>query len=271
MSYLTLCVRLRNMPSIAGLPDALVSEGRYWVSAAEAAKLAGVPVEHVYPGLQRLRRRGAMFSPARGLYVVVPPEYRSWRVLPGELFIDAMMRALGRRYYVSLLTAAAMHGAAHQAPQLFQVMVERHVADRDIERVRLRFYANEYLEQMAVQERRVDTGRIRLATREMTLVDLVVHPHAAGGLNNIATVILEIGHLDVAALARLASLRSRAVARRLGWLLERFRGDLDLEALRNVALADSGYPSRLVRALPARGEIDPRWNLQINSSVESDL
>jgi predicted transcriptional regulator of viral defense system len=212
-----------------------------------------------------------MFSPARGLYVVVPPEYRSWRVLPGELFIDAMMLALEREYYVSLLTAAAMHGASHQAPQLFQVMVDRHVADRDIERVKLRFYANEYLDQMAVEERRVDTGRIQLATRETTLVDLVVHPEDAGGLSNVATVIAEIGDLDVAVLARLASVRSRAVVRRLGWLLERFRGELDLAPLRRLALADGTYPSRLVRALPARGQIEARWNLQINSSVESDL
>lgn len=62
-----------------------------------------------------------------------PADYRSWGVLPGELFIDGMMRALGREYYVSLLTAAAMHGAAHQAPQVFQVMVDRHVADRDLD------------------------------------------------------------------------------------------------------------------------------------------
>lgn len=241
------------------------------MSATEAAQLAGVSPAHVYPGLQRLRRRGAMFSPARGLYVVIPPEYRSWGVLPGELFIDAMMRALSRNYYVSLLSAAAMHGAAHQAPQLFQVMVDRHVADRDIGRVRLRFYANEYLEEMAVQERQVDTGRIRLATRETTLVDLVVHPDHAGGLNNVATVISEIGDLDVPVLARLASLRSRSVARRLGWLLDQFRADLELEPLREVALARDGHPTRLVRALPARGPIDPRWNLQINSTVEPDL
>jgi predicted transcriptional regulator of viral defense system len=212
-----------------------------------------------------------MFSPARGLYVVVPPEYRSWGVLPGELFIDAMMQALGRNYYVSLLSAAAMHGAAHQAPQLFQVMVDRHVADRDIGRVRLRFYANEYVEEMAVEERQVDTGRIRLATRETTLVDLAVHPDAAGGLNNVATVIAEIGDFDVPVLARLVSLRSRSVARRLGWLLEQFREDLELEPLREVALAQDGHPTRLVRALPARGPIDPGWNLQVNSSVEPDL
>lgn len=259
------------MPSLAELPDALVSEGRYWLTAAEAAELASVPLAHVYPGLARLRRRGALFSPARGFYVVVPPEYRSWGVLPGELFIDGMMCALGRSYYVSLLTAAAMHGASHQAPQVFQVMVDRHMPNRDIKRVRLRFYVNEHLGQMAVEELQVDTGRLRIATRETTLVDLIVHPDEAGGLNNLATVIVAIGDIDVAELARLAMTRSRSVARRLGWLLDQFRDDLDLQPLREAALASDTYPTRLVRALPARGPIDPSWNLQVNTSVEPDL
>lgn len=259
------------VPSIAELPDALLSEGRYSLTAAEAAELAGVPLAHVYPGLARLRRRGALFSPARGFYVVVPPEYRSWGVLPGELFIDGMMHALGRDYYVGLLTAAATHGASHQAPQVFQVMVDRHVPNRDIGRVRLRFYVNEHLGQMTVEERQVDTGRLRLATRETTLVDLMAHPDEAGGLNNIATVIAAIGDIDVAELARLATMRSRSLVRRLGWLLDQFRDDLDLQPLREAALAAGTYPTRLVRALPARGSIDPGWNLQVNASVEPDL
>jgi predicted transcriptional regulator of viral defense system len=258
------------VPSIADLPDTLISEGRYWVSASEAAHLAGVPAAHVYPGLQRLRRRGSIFSPTRGLYVVVPPEYRSWRVLPGELFIDAMMRTLGRNYYVSLLTAAAMHGAAHQAPQVFQMMVDRHVADRDVERVKLRFYTNDYLDRMTVRERRVDTGRVRLATRETTVLDLVAHPDAAGGLSNIATVIAEIGDLDVPALAQLASVRSRSTVRRLGWLLDTFRDDIRLDPLREIASPAEGYPTRLVRSLPARGAINTDWNLQVNSRLEPD-
>ncbi len=249
----------------------LVAQGRYWVSSQEAAEFVGVPTAHVYPGLGRLRRRGSMFSPARGFHVVIPPEYRSWGVLPGELFIDGMMRALGRDYYVGLLTAAAMHGASHQAPQVFQVMVDRAVADRDIERVRLRFYANEHLAQMVVEERQVPTGRIRLATRETTLIDLVVHPDDAGGLSNIATVIIEIGEIDVPLLAQLAAARSRSVARRLGWLLQEHRDDLDLGALREVASAADRYPTRLVRGLPARGPIDARWSLQVNATVEPDL
>jgi predicted transcriptional regulator of viral defense system len=259
------------MPSVVELPDTLVSQGRYWLTAAEAAQLAGIPVAHVYPGLARLRRRGSLFSPARGFYVVVPPEYRSWGVLPGELFIDGMMRALGRHYYVSLLTAAAMHGAAHQAPQVFQVMVNRHVPNRDIGRVRLRFYVNEHLGEMAAEERQVDTGRLRLATRETTLVDLIAHPDEAGGLSNLATVIVEIGDIDVVELARLTMMRSRSLVRRLGWLLDQFRDDLDLQPLRDAALTPDTYPTRLVRALPARGPIDPSWNLQVNTRVEPDL
>ncbi|MGC2375395.1 MAG: type IV toxin-antitoxin system AbiEi family antitoxin [Solirubrobacteraceae bacterium] len=259
------------MPSVAELPDALLSEGRYSLTAIEAAELADVPLAHVYPGLARLRRRGVLFSPARGFYVVVPPEYRSWGVLPGELFIDGMMRALDRSYYVSLLTAAAMHGASHQAPQVFQVMVDRHVPNRDIGRVRLRFYVNEHIDQLAVEERQVDTGRLRIATRETTLVDLIAHPDEAGGLNNLATVIVEIGDIDVVELARLAAMRSRSLARRLGWLLDQFRDDLDLQPLREAVLATGTYPTRLVRALPARGPIDPSWNLQVNTSVEPDL
>jgi len=124
---------------------------------------------------------------------------------------------------------------------------------------------------MAIEERQVDTGRIHLATRETTLVDLVVHPNDAGGLSNVATVAIEIGDLDVSRLAQLAAIRSRSVARRLGWLLDQYRDDLELEPLREVALASGGYPTRLVRALPARGPIDPHWNLQINSDVEADL
>jgi predicted transcriptional regulator of viral defense system len=89
-------------------------------------------------------------------------------------------------------------------------------------------------------------------------------------LSNVATVIVEIGDLDMPRLAQLAAVRSRSVARRLGWLLDQYRADLDPGPLREIAHAGDGYPTRLVRALPARGPIDPRWNLQVNSDVEPD-
>jgi len=46
---------------------------------------------------------------------------------------------------------------------------------------------------------------------------------------------------------------------------------VDLQPLRKTTLAPDTHPTRLVRALPARGPIDQSWNLQVNTSVEPDL
>jgi hypothetical protein len=60
----------------------------------------------VRKGLERLTRKRLICSPARGVYVVVPPQFRRQGTVPATHFIDAMMQALGRHYYVSLVSAA---------------------------------------------------------------------------------------------------------------------------------------------------------------------
>ena len=93
---------------------------------AEATDLIGGSKTAAYQGLQRLIAKGEVFSPAQGFYVPIPPEYRAWGgAIPSAEFIDQMMRHLGRRYYVALVSAAEIHGAAHQRPQVFQVMVDQ--------------------------------------------------------------------------------------------------------------------------------------------------
>ncbi len=70
---------------------------------------------------------------------MVPPEYQQLGCLPADQFVPDLMAHLGEPYYAALLTAAAYHGAAHQRPQTFEVMVPR--ARRAIEcgRVRVEF------------------------------------------------------------------------------------------------------------------------------------
>src|SRR6266516_4543383 len=98
-----------RLVGVKDLPDHFLAAGRYIFTLAEAQKALG-PEDSaaVYTGLSRLRRRHEVFSPAHGLYVAVPPEYRNRGVVPAEWFVDAMMSHLARPYYVGLLTAAAM-------------------------------------------------------------------------------------------------------------------------------------------------------------------
>lgn len=266
-------VRDRSVP-VRLLPDHLIAIGEPVVTTERAAELVGLEPRSVYAGLSRLRRQARMFSPARGLHVAIPPEYRSWGVVPASWWIDPMMGHLRRSYYVGLLTAAAIHGAAHQAPQVFQVVVDEQLADRKIGRVRLRFNVSSVLARLpeaVLQPVTTATGSMVVSSPELTAIDLVANPDLGGGLDNVATVLCELGHLDIALLASVAEHHPRAVIRRLGWMLEHVTGAEGLTDLRDQAEPDVGNASPLDIHGPSAGPRDRTWGLVVNTSVEPDV
>lgn len=260
------------MPSVSpsNLPDHLLAEGRYWLTTAEAARLMGRKAKAAHPRLAELEGADKLFSPAKGLYVVVPPEYRSWEAVPADWFIDPMMSHLNRCYYVAFLSAATRHGAAHQAPQRFQVVVNRPVADREFGRIRLHFVKSGETELADRKRMNSHTGSYIVSTPEMTAVDLAWRPREGGGMSNVATVLEDIGSLSGERLGRLATIRGRSTARRLGWLMERFRPDVDAFWLQQVARPAEGAAALLVPGGRPRGPVDPGWALRLNGDVEPD-
>lgn len=253
------------------LPDFLISRGRYWATTGEIAAQTGTGSDATRHGLARLRSQRRLFTPARSFHVMVPPEYRGWGAVPAAWFIDPMMQHLGRDYYVGLLSAAAQHGASHQAAQTFQVVTDRHVEDRDFDRVRLRFQTSALAAQTPVEQINTPTGTMAVSTREATAADLVERPGKSGGLSNVATILCEIGELDGAELARLSALRPRTHARRLGWLLTEFRGDVETNSLRAVADPGKGAPTPLAAGGSSRGAVDEDWGVIVNTDVEPDV
>jgi len=253
------------------LPDALLAQGRHTASTEELLELTGLDRAALHSGLHRLRQDESIVSPARGLYAVVPPQYRAWGAPPAEWFIDAMMSHLDRRYYIALLTAAAMHGAAHQAPQSFQVITEKDIPDRDLGRNRLRFYTSRHMRDAVTERRTGPSGYLQIATRETTAVDLARHPRQSGGLGNVATILIELGELDGATLARIAAPHGKTTARRLGWLLEHHRPDVALDSLRTIARPQEGEPTPLSPSGPTGGPLDNAWGVRVNIDVEPDL
>jgi predicted transcriptional regulator of viral defense system len=252
------------------MPDYLLSHGRHSFTLAEAKDALSSGDGAVRKGLERLARKGQIFSPSRSFYVVVPPEFRSWGAVPAAHFTDDLMAFVDRRYYVAMLSAAELHGASHQAPQVFQVMVDRHLRDRDIGRVRLRFFTGAHVAEAPVERHNVPTGQVTLSTRELTVVDLVEHPSAGGGIDNVAAVLADIGPLDGTRLAAACADRPRSLARRLGWLLELVGAEVDLDPLRDLAGAADGAPTDVRAGGPRRGQLDRGWNVRVNVQVEPD-
>lgn len=259
------------------LADWLLARGRHWVTTEQVAALLDIPQPHVSPTLARWREKGLLFSPTKGVYVPIPPEYRSWRAVPAAHFVDPLMRHLGHGYYVALLSAAEVHGFAHQRPQVFQVMTPARLRDRTFGRVRMSFITSARVPERPVVTRNTPTGTMRVSTPEVTAFDLVELPRRSGSLSNVATILGEmLGEqaLDSEQLATAAVTYPAAVIQRAGWLLEfaalQVGADIELEALHSAA-ARRATPTALASHGARKGPVDERWNVIVNTSIEPDL
>jgi predicted transcriptional regulator of viral defense system len=180
-----------------------------------------------------------------------------------------MMQALGRRYYVSLVSAAELHGAVKPAEsEPFQVMVDRHVPDRDLGTTELWFYKSPHAAyHIGIQQHDGPTGPLRLASRELTAVDLVERANDCGGIDHVAALLDALGPLRIPRLAELAGTRDLATARRLGYLLSRLDPELRLGPLRELADLHRHTPTDLAAGGPRRGRVDPYWNVRVNAPI----
>ncbi len=253
--------------------EALPEDGRYVFARADLDDVTDASAAAIKMTLYRLKKSGAIVSPRRDFFVVVPREYRAAGCPPASWFIDDLMRHMGRRYYVALLSAAALHGAGHQQPMAFQVMVD--TAEREIEvgRVRIEFHRSSVFDGAAIQPMQTETGTMQVATPETTAFDLVRFPAAAGYWSNVATVLSELAEkLDPESLAAGATRVARTDVQRLGWLLD-FVERPDLAAALSATVAGKRLlPTPLTGARRSAGApLDARWQVLVNDDVEPDV
>ncbi|MCB9730885.1 MAG: type IV toxin-antitoxin system AbiEi family antitoxin [Deltaproteobacteria bacterium] len=253
--------------------EALPEEGRYVFARADADAATAASAAATKMTLYRLKKGGTIVSPRRDFFVVVPREYRAAGCPPASWFIDDLMGHLGWRYYVGLLSAAALHGAGHQQPMAFQVMVDAAARDIEVGRVRIEFHMNSNFDGAATEPMQTETGTMRVATPETTAFDLVRFPGASGYWSNIATVLSELAEkLDPEVLAAAATRVARTDVQRLGWLLDLVEQPELADALAATVAGKRLLPTPLTGARASVGApLDPRWHVLVNDDVEADL
>lgn len=110
--------------SLKELVDSCQARGQYVLTRVRALDELGVSDQALKKAVRRLVAKRRLAVPRRGFFVIIPLEYREAGAPPPSWFIDELMRFCGRQYYVGLLSAAALYGAAHQQPQEFQVIAD---------------------------------------------------------------------------------------------------------------------------------------------------
>lgn len=220
-----------------------------------------------------LRRKGVIFSPVRGFYVIVPEEARISGRVPVERYIDDLMNYIGAPYYAGLLTAAAFYGSAHQSPQVFQVitnLVRRAIYVGDNKIV---FYLKKEVKSTPTKQRNTPTGYLRISTPEATFLDIVRFNRRIGGLGNAYAVISGmVDQLRISGLKEAAPIYKLPIVQRGGYLLEIIgfeKGAAAIEKwLRNqrpiyAYLNPSGKKDRRKKYA--------RWKLILNENIDKEI
>jgi predicted transcriptional regulator of viral defense system len=227
--------------------------------------------------LIRLSRRHKIVSIYKGYYLIIPPQYASKGILPPAIFLDAFMKFLERPYYLSLLNAAAYHGASHQQPQEFYVVTNFPVLRPTHKKgLKVNYISKKELPENLLETKKTESGYLKISNPALTATDLIHFEKRVGGMNRVATVLNElievikpddfseylIQHAPVTALQR------------LGYLLDKVFDNNILADTLYRSLQQSGaklFRVPLKASAPVKGfSSDERWKVIVNTKIEID-
>lgn len=257
----------------------LQKAGKLFVIKKNAlADIGGAP-KNLDLAFSRLVSERRLYRLRRGFYGITPLEYQDRGCAPPDWFIDQMMTYGSEKYYVGLLSAAALHGAAHQQPMQFQVVTsDLKLRNWNNLRTRIVFYKKKHFPAIGASKVKTVTGYMWVSDPELTAFDLVRYPSASGHFNNIAMVLSELGEkINSKKLLTIAkntfSERGELVYwQRLCYVLDRCGYSAATKELANLIMEINPPYKYLVSSAPkVKLEKSTKWNLYINQNMEFDL
>lgn len=250
--------------------------GKSYFTFEQAMRDLGKSSNALRVSIYRLVKRGDIVSPAKGFYVILPPEYRTLGCLPPEQFIPYLTEYWNSKYYVGLLTAASYQGASHQSPQVFQVITAQEHRPIACGRVKIQFIKNRYLEQTPIIMLPTPAGQFAVSTPEATACDLLKFLKQSGGPNFVITVIDELKYKMSPEKLKVILENQKGISwkQRLGYILEKVDA-------KNLASVVEKYLSKLPRVeyvllnptikKSGKKKQNKRWKIYENTVLESDL
>ena len=249
--------------------------GQVTFTLEEIKEATGLSARSVVTELQRQVAHGRITIPYRGFYVVVPPQYALKGVVPPTYYIHELMKAVGKPYYICLLSASAFHGAGHQRAMQTQVMtVSPRIKPSGMNK-QLDWNYRQQIPSELLLSRNTEMGIALFSNAELTAVDLVQFAGHVGGYQRAATVLSElVNAMDISRMEQVFPYTSSATLQRLGYLLE-FVLEEKEKADELYGLLTAAYPNMkkvlLSNSVAANNDAESnRWHVNGNIEIEID-
>lgn len=252
--------------------EKLLRRGAITFSKEEALRTLDCSEIAFMRSAQRLQKKGLLLRLVSGFYVIIEVEYRDAGGPPPIHYLPKLMNYLGLPYYLGLLSAAAFHGATHQAVLETQVMTSKPLRLVKYGKSRLRFITNKFTEKIPKVPLQTPHGEVLVSTPEATLFDLLRYDRRAAGLSHIATVTLEMTeNIKGNKLPAIAEIyNDTPLAQRVGYILETFSNRKASASLHKWLKEREVSLIKLRPGVDSKQEINSKWSLDINAHIEPD-
>lgn len=255
--------------------DDVRSKGRFAFTLDELKdSFANNSDKAILQSLHRLKSKNKIVQVRKGFYTLLPPEYSYQGIIPTNLFIDDMMKAAEKDYYIGVTSAAAIYGASHQQTMETFVITKK-PALRNIKnnKVKINFWVkNEWIEE-DINLIKTDAGYIKVSSPELTALDLLYYVDKVG-VDRVVTILEELCEMiKPSKLFKTAKrLNQFAAIQRLGFLLESelYKEDL-AQAIYPLIENKKGANIPLLPGIDKEGDVNTKWRIIKNVIIESDL
>jgi len=227
--------------------------------------------------LKRLVDKKKIISVYKGFYIILSPAYFNMGFLPPSMFIADLMEYLGREYYISLLSAAALHGAAHQQPQThFVCTTLPSMRNTNKKGMQIKYVSKRNFPGSHIIQKKTESGYVNVSDPLLTCLDLISYQKTIGGFNRAATVINELSEEinDNEITSGILNLAPCANIQRLGYLWEYECEQAGLSAVLFKIIKKSPRPLKNYKLNPSmdlqKQKINNRWKINVNTKIEID-
>ena len=250
------------------------SVGRYSFSLAEVKTEFDLTDKAINQNLYRLKSKQQIAQIRKGFYAIISSEFASHGMIPATLFIDDLMQSLNKPYYIGLLSAAALHGAAHQQPMEFFVVTEK-PALRNIRNstLKINFFTKKEWSEEDILQVKTDAGDINVSSPALTALDVMFYSNSIG-VNTAVTILQElVSEIKVGDMYKTAKRYPQITAiQRLGFLVEKVINNKKIaEALFKVLKNKVYFTVLLSNRKNKEGLLDDKWKVIKNIKIESDI
>jgi len=249
----------------------LVNNNTYTFTLTELKKHFQLSDKSVLQGLYRYKKAKKITQIRKEFYGILVPHIAMNGQLSYYEFLDDLMKSLDKNYYVALLNAAALFGAAHQQPQVVYVFSTPPIP-RNIKSSNLFFLSKSNWNQEFIVQKKTQTGFINVSSPELTALDLCTYIWKFG-VNRVTTILMELYEAMKPSLLKKVAKEYDNISslQRLGYILENFTENEKLvNAVYSVFQTKKTYYVPLSPKKEKKGEYNHKWKVIVNMQIEPD-